>query len=93
MARVEQEIGEFRLLETTIADIQSAFSEGGLSARQLVELYLNRIQTYDRDGPKINSIITVNSNAIEEAEGLDQAFADTGTAGPLHSSVTTRVGP
>ncbi len=84
MARVDQTMGKFRLQETTITDIQSAFSEGGLSARQLVEFYLNRIQAYDRDGPKINSIITVNPSAMEEAERLDETFGNTGAAGPLH---------
>ncbi len=84
MARVDQKMGKFRLQETTIADIQSTFSEGRLSARQLVEFYLNRIEAYDRDGPKINSIITVNPNAIEEAERIDIAFGQTGVGGPLH---------
>ncbi len=84
MARVDQTMGKFRLQETTITDIQSAFSEGGLSARQLAEFYLNRIEAYDRDGPKINSIITVNPNAIEQAERLDIAFGQTGVGGPLH---------
>ena len=84
MARVDQTMGKFRLQETTIADIQSTFREGGLSARQLVEFYLNRIQAYDRDGPKINSIIAVNPNAIEEAERLDEVFGNTGAAGSLH---------
>lgn len=84
MARIDQTMGKFRLQETKITDIQSAFSEGGLSARQLAEFYLNRIEAYDRDGPKINSIITVNPNAIEEAERLDKSFGHTGAAGPLH---------
>ncbi len=84
MARVDQTMGKFRLQETTITDIQSAFSEGGLSARQLAEFYLNRIEAYDRDGPKINSIITVNPSAMEEAERLDETFGNTGAAGPLH---------
>ena len=53
MARVDQKKGSFRLQEATIADIQSTYSEGVLSARQLVEFYLNRIEAYDHDGPQI----------------------------------------
>lgn len=84
MVRVHQETGEFRLQETTVANIQAAFAEGALSPPQLVELYLNRIQAYDRDGPRINSIITVNPHALDEAEQLDKTFRETGVAGPLH---------
>ena len=84
MARIHQVTGKFRLQETTIANIQVALAEGELSARQLVELYLNRIDAYDRNGPKINSIITVNPHALEEAEQLDRTFGDTGVVGPLH---------
>ena len=84
MARVDQTMGKFRVQKNTITDIQSAFSKSGLSARQLAEFYLNRIEAYDHDGPKINSIITVNPNAIQEAERLDEAFGHTGAAGPLH---------
>jgi len=84
MASMDQGTGEFRLQETTIANIQVAFAEGVISAPQLVEFYLNRIEAYDRNGPKINSIITVNPRALDESEQLDQAFKDTGFVGPLH---------
>ena len=84
MATEHQETGEFRLEETTIANIHTAFAEGSLTARRLVELYLSRIEAYDRDGPKINSIIAVNEHALEAAGQLDRAFRDTGFTGPLH---------
>ena len=84
MSPADQETGKFRLEETTIADIQQAFTDGSLSARQLVELYLNRIEAYDRKGPEINSIITVNPQALEDADRLDRAFGNNGLTGPLH---------
>ena len=84
MASPPRGTGTFRLQETTIAEIQAAFAAGVLSARQLVELYLARIEAYDRAGPNINSIITVNPHALEEAEELDRALAQTGVVGPLH---------
>jgi hypothetical protein len=31
-----------------------------LPARRLVQLYLDRIETYDKKGPAINAIITIN---------------------------------
>ncbi|MCH8959960.1 MAG: amidase [Bacteroidetes bacterium] len=84
MATAHPETSRFQLLETTVADIHAAFAAGVLSARQLVELYLNRIEAYDRNGPKINSIITVNPHALDEAEQADKTYGDTGLAGPLH---------
>ncbi len=84
MASVHPETGKFHLQETTIAEIHAAFAAGELSARRLVELYLNRIEAYDRNGPKINSIITVNPHALEDAEKLDHAWERTGVVGPLH---------
>jgi len=74
----------FDVLETTIAQIHSAYESGTLTARQLVQLYLNRIEAYDQQGPSINAIITTNPNALEEAQRLDAEFQSSGITGPLH---------
>lgn len=84
MGSVHPGLGTFHLEETTIAEIHAAFAAGVLSARRLVEHYLNRIEAYDRNGPKVNSIITVNPHALEDAEKLDHAWERTGVVGPLH---------
>ena len=78
------EDGGFALPETTIADIHAAIRSGALTARALVESYLERIEAYDRNGPAINSIISVNPKAPEDAARLDAAFGRDGPAGPLH---------
>ena len=54
---------EFHLLEASIADIHAAYAAGTITARQITQAYLDRIEAYDRNGPQINSIITVNPNA------------------------------
>jgi amidase len=74
----------FDLLESTIADIHAAYKAGRLTARQLVQMYLDRIDAYDKKGPALNAIITINSKALEEAERLDGAFKNSGFVGPLH---------
>jgi Asp-tRNA(Asn)/Glu-tRNA(Gln) amidotransferase A subunit family amidase len=74
----------FRLLEATVADIHAAYLAGETTCRQLTEWYLARIQAYDGDGPAINSVITINENALAEADALDAAFAQAGLTGPLH---------
>lgn len=74
----------FELIEATIADIHAAYRSGALTARQLVEAYLARIEAYDKKGPAINALITINPHAIEEADRLDRMFKASGLAGPLH---------
>jgi len=80
----EEDGGQFHLLEASISDIHAAFQSKQLTARRLVELYLARIEAYDKNGPGINSIITLNPKAVEEADRLDRAFASSGPVGPLH---------
>ena len=74
----------FDVLETTIADVHAAYRSGQLTCRQLVQSYLDRIENYDRQGPAINAIITINPAALKEAERLDSAFKAGGFVGPLH---------
>src|SRR5439155_18306869 len=74
----------FHLQETTIDEVHSAYKAGRLTAHQLVQLYLKRIDAYDKKGPGINSIITINPKALEEADRLDAAFKRSGLTGPLH---------
>src|SRR5256714_2241072 len=74
----------FQIMETTIDDIHAAFKSGKLTTRQLVQGYLDRINAYDKAGPTINSVITINPNALEEADKLDTAYKKSGLTGPLH---------
>src|SRR5436190_5246688 len=74
----------FQIVETSIDDIHMAFRSGRLTARQLVQSYLDRIKAYDKQGPNINSVITINPNALAEADRLDAAFPTSGLVGPLH---------
>jgi amidase len=74
----------FRLEEATIADVQAAFKSGQLTSHQLVQMYLDRINQFDRQGPKLNSIISVNPKALQEADRLDAVFKTSGVVGPLH---------
>ncbi len=74
----------FAVPETTIADIHEAYRTGALTARALVETYLDRIEAYDRNGPAINSIVSVNPEAVQEADRLDVILRSGGPVGPLH---------
>jgi Asp-tRNA(Asn)/Glu-tRNA(Gln) amidotransferase A subunit family amidase len=74
----------FNILETTIDDIHAAYKSGQLTCRQLVQTYLDRIEAFDKQGPNINAIITLNSEALKEADRLDAAYKKSGPIGPLH---------
>ena len=74
----------FRIEETTIAQIQSAFRDGSLTCRSLVERYLARIDAYDKRGPALNAIVLVNADALKTADDLDRRFRQSGPVGPMH---------
>jgi Asp-tRNA(Asn)/Glu-tRNA(Gln) amidotransferase A subunit family amidase len=74
----------FNIVEATIDDIHAAYKSGQLTCRQLVQMYLDRIEAFDKKGPAINAIITINSDALKEADRLDAAYKTSGPVGPLH---------
>ena len=70
--------------EASIADIQAAYREGRVTTHEIVAASLARIAAYDKKGPYINSIITVNPKALEEADAIDARYKATGKfIGPL----------
>jgi amidase len=81
---VQSAVKPFHLEETTIGDVQGAYQSHALTATQLVQAYLQRIQAYD-PGPKLNVVIFLNPKALEEAAALDEHLRKTGKfVGPLH---------
>ena len=72
------------LEEATIVELQAAMASGQLTARRLTEMYLERIQSLDKSGPTLNSILEVNPAALEIADALDQERQARGSRGPLH---------
>lgn len=61
--------------EVTIADLHAAYREQRLTVRAVMEAHLARIAAYDKQGPLINSLVNINSKALEEADRLDAALA------------------
>jgi Asp-tRNA(Asn)/Glu-tRNA(Gln) amidotransferase A subunit family amidase len=83
-AAAQESNAPFNVVEAGVADIHGAFRSGQLSARALVQSYLDRIQAYDQSGPALNAVIALNPNAIADAEALDAAMSRSGPVGPLH---------
>jgi len=77
--------GSFRLVETSVDEVHAAYKSGALTAHELVQAYLDRIDAYDQKGPAINCIITINPRALAEADALDAAFKKSRTfVGSMH---------
>jgi amidase len=68
----------------TIADIGHAFNSGTLTSEKLVQLCLARIQAYDRQGPSLHAVMTLNPKALDTARALDAERKAKGPRSPLH---------
>jgi len=74
----------FQVEEATIASVHQAMATGRLTCRALVQMYLRRIDAYDKNGPGLNAIVVVTPEALQEADRLDARYARGGPVGPLH---------
>ena len=74
----------FQVEETTIAQIQTAFRDGSLTCRSLVEQYLKRIDAHDKRGAALNAIVMTNDQALKTADDLDRRFRQSGPVGAMH---------
>jgi amidase len=74
----------FWLEEMTITNLQQGYMEGKFSIVKVTGDYLARIEAVDKNGPKLNSIIIINPDALKIAEELDKEMSSGKTRGPLH---------
>ncbi len=78
-------MARFALEEATVSTIHAAYAAGVISCVELVNLYLKRIQAYDKAGPAINAIIAVHPEVNQVAAELDDSWRKRGAfVGPLH---------
>src|SRR5437773_3525500 len=78
------EVKSFELDEITISDLQDGMKSGKFSARSLVEKYSLRIDVIDKHGPRINSVLELNPDALSIADALDRERKSKGPRGPMH---------
>jgi amidase len=78
------EAGVFDPSEQSIAQLSRAQADGRVSAEALTHSYLQRIERYDRAGPKLGAVLAVNPDALTAARALDAARRAGKLAGPLH---------
>src|SRR6056297_98764 len=82
-----QDSSEFNRLgleEIPLTELQERYETGDLSTRRVVQAYLDRIEAVDKRGPALNSVLTINPNALDIADRLDRERQDGNIRGPLH---------
>lgn len=76
--------GDRDFAEASIAELHDQLQRGELSSETLVKWYLQRIESIDKTGPQLNSMIEVNPDALRIARSLDAEWKTSGPRGPLH---------
>lgn len=75
---------DFRWAEKSIAELQTEMDAGRVTAEQLTQDYLARIAEIDRAGPKLNSVLELNPDALAIARERDAERRAGKVRGPLH---------
>jgi len=75
---------DFVLNEVTIDTLQQKMQSKEYTSRSITELYLKRINDIDKNGPKLNSVIELNPDALSIADAMDKERAAGKVRGPLH---------
>ncbi|MEC5158107.1 amidase [Chryseobacterium sp. MP_3.2] len=80
----EESDNNFELDEMTVSELQDKMEKGTYTSAQITQLYLNRIEAIDKNGPKLNSMIEINPDALNIAKVMDQERKQGKIRGPLH---------
>ncbi|MEL7022356.1 MAG: amidase [Pseudomonadota bacterium] len=72
------------LIRQPLAEIAAALRNGEVTSEALVERYLARIDAIDRQGPKLQSVLSLNPDALTDARARDAQRENGETLGPLH---------
>jgi amidase len=86
VARSQSDSSSFDVVGATIAQTQQAIRDGRTTCRAIVAAYLRRIAAYDQkpiNGLRLNAIVTLNPDALADAEACDRNFKATHTLPPL----------
>jgi amidase len=70
--------------EMSVAQLQERMAGGDLTSHALTAHFIARIETLDRSGPRLNSVVEVNPDALAIADALDAERSSGRLRGPLH---------
>lgn len=71
-------------LAKSLPEIAAGLQAGEVTSEELVAAYIARIDRVDTNGPRLQSVLSVNPNALEDARSADARRAAGETLGPLH---------
>jgi Asp-tRNA(Asn)/Glu-tRNA(Gln) amidotransferase A subunit family amidase len=77
-------MASYDVTEKSIAHLQSDIGAGVVKSSELVQCYLERIESCDVNGPSLNAVLYVNPSALQDAQALDDERAIKGPRSPLH---------
>ena len=77
-------VAPFELDELTISELHERIRSGALSCRAITEMYLERIEALNKNGPCLYAVLETNPDALQIADQLDQELQAQGPRGPLH---------
>jgi amidase len=75
---------DFILNEVTLTVLQQKMKSKEYTSRSITEMYLKRIEDIDKNGPKLNSVIELNKDALTIADAMDKERANGKIRGALH---------
>ena len=76
--------GGVALPEATLDEMVEGMASGRWTAETLAKHYLARIKSLDKQGPRLNAVIELNPEALDQARALDRERRAKGPRGPLH---------
>lgn len=76
--------GDFELDEITIDELQNGMKSGKYTSEKITQMYLDRVNQIDKNGPTLNSVIQWNPDALKIARQMDKERASGKVRGPLH---------
>ncbi|MGM7778231.1 amidase [Arthrobacter sp. KNU-44] len=76
-------MSRFDVVEASIAQLRAALESGEVTSEELTQVYLDRIDAYDRTGIMLNAMVVMNPEALADARASDERRAHGTTFGPL----------
>ncbi|MCD4849416.1 amidase [Arthrobacter sp. AK01] len=76
-------MARFDVVEASIAQLRGALESGEVTSEELTQAYLDRIEAFDRNGIKLNSMVVMNPDAMADARASDERRAQGAVRGPL----------
>jgi len=71
------------MLSKTLPELSDVLAKGDITSETLTQAYLDRIAIIDKSGPRLQSILSLNPDAIDAARKIDSRRADGENLPPL----------